>query len=239
MTTLFIADLHLNEKEPKKTELFLDFLATQAINAEALYILGDFFHLYLNQYTLSAHDKKVLLALANLHKKNISIYFMPGNRDFLVEKNFLAEFGIQVLPDPTVIDLYGEPVLLAHGDAYCLADPYYLRYRKIVRHTLTQKIFQCLPQKIKQNIADSIRQKSKVRNQKISTELMDVDGEYLWQLLQQKNILTLIHGHTHRPGIHMHYAGNIIYQRYVLSDWLDTVGSVLCCTPTEKKLILV
>ncbi len=217
MTTLFISDLHLQSERPHITRAFYAFLDQHASQADALYILGDFFNAWLGDDDQTALTLEVASQLKNLSARGIPVYLMHGNRDFLIGKRFCRQAGAKLLPDPTVIDLYGTPALLMHGDSLCLDDTSYQRYRRIIRSPLIRLLPHLLPLSLRQRIARSIRNRSgKAKNHK-SARIMDVTPDEAARQLQVHNLSLLIHGHTHRPAIH-HQP-----QRIVLGDW-DNLG---------------
>ena len=133
MTTLFISDLHLEADRPDIADQFLRFLETEALAAEALYILGDLFESWVGDDDPNEHYQWIKQALRKLTHKRVPVYFMHGNRDFMIGDGFAKETGASILPDPHVAELYGESVLLSHGDAYCTDDLEYQAVRKMTR----------------------------------------------------------------------------------------------------------
>lgn len=232
MHTLFISDLHLEPAHPGITEIFLNFLQSeQALQADALYILGDFFAAWIGDDNLSEFNKKIIVALQNFTAKGIPTYFMHGNRDFLIGKRFLQQTGCQLLIDPTLIDLYGEPALLMHGDTLCTDDIKYLKFRRVARNNCYQKLFLSLPLKIREKIAGGLRKKSRQQHM----IMVDTNQSEIERVLKQYNVKLLIHGHTHKPAIHCFDLNNKNTCRIVLSDWNDKAGSVLVCTANGEK----
>ena len=133
MTTLFISDLHLDAERPEVTRQFMEFMKQEAAGAEALYILGDLFESWVGDDDPNPHYRTVKAALRRLVNRGVPVYFMHGNRDFAIGDRFAEETGVRLLPDPHVVELYGENVLLAHGDAYCTDDVQYQTVRKMTR----------------------------------------------------------------------------------------------------------
>lgn len=259
MTTLFISDLHLCASRPKTSTLFLKFLS-EATDAQALYILGDFFEAWIGADLIDQHDAQILAALFDFSKKT-PVYFMPGNRDFLINKEFAKQNGFTLLSDPTVITLYGQQLLLMHGDALCTLDKSYQYYRCFVRHPIIQKTFLNLPKILRQKIANRLRQKASRTHSNHTNEAAhttptvktavsppitrqnkykdpkywDVVEESVHKALNRHHAQVLIHGHTHKAGIHHFQLNDQPAKRLVLGDWGD-VGSVLVCTPKEMTL---
>ena len=145
MTTLFISDLHLDPARPAITELFLDFLRTQVPGSDALYILGDLFEAWIGDDTPSTAADAVAEALHAVATTGVPVFFMPGNRDFLVGAAYAQRAGFRILPDPTVIDLYGQPTLLMHGDLLCTDDTAYQAFRAQTRDPAFQAQFLSQP----------------------------------------------------------------------------------------------
>lgn len=222
MATLFISDLHLEECRPAITTLFLSFLRQYAASADALYILGDLFEAWIGDDERSELNKQVMKALRDLTDMGVPVYFMHGNRDFLIGKQFIKKTGCHLLPDPSVIKLYGQPVLLMHGDTLCTTDTHYLNFRKKVRNPLYQSLFLALPLSLRGYLAQRIRHASKRHTSLAPTTIMDVTPEAVTHQMTQHQVTLLIHGHTHRPQIHQLDQG----QRVVLPAW-ETAGGML------------
>jgi UDP-2,3-diacylglucosamine hydrolase len=224
--TFFISDLHLDSTRPDITAIFLRFLAIQAPQADALYILGDFFEVWIGDDDLAPWIQRILTALRQLSQK-IPIYFMPGNRDFLIGKKFLQETGCQLLPDPTVITLYGRRIVLTHGDRLCTQDRLHLLFRGITQQAWLQQGFLCLPLALRQKIAAYLRQKSSQRTQRLDHSTMDVTQQAVMKDLKNYQTHYMIHGHTHRKAVHLIDLPHQRGFRIVLGDWYET-GNALC-----------
>ena len=221
---LFISDLHLSADDPATTAAFHAFLQGTARTAGALYILGDLFEFWIGDDSLDeAFNAGIIAALAELASHDVPVFFMPGNRDFLPGRRFARAAGLQMLPDPCLIKLDDQDVLLSHGDALCTDDLAYQRFRRIVRHPLVQMLFLALPRRWRQNQVDQLRQRSKASNQMKRSDIMDVSAGAVTALLAQYHCNTLIHGHTHRPAMHLLSPG----QRWVLPDWFQGQGGYL------------
>jgi UDP-2,3-diacylglucosamine hydrolase len=227
-TTLFISDLHLSGERPRIVELFLRFLREEATDAEALYILGDLFEVWLGDDAVFPDIKPVMETLANLNRGGVPVYVMAGNRDFLMGAGFEAISGCTLLQDPTVIDLYGTPTLLMHGDTLCTDDVEYQRFRAQVRDPRWQAAI--LAKSVEERIAyaKQMRAQSQAAMQGKSEEIMDVNAQAVEQTLREHNVTRLIHGHTHRPAIHQLEIDGRPATRVVLGDWYDR-SSVLRC----------
>ena len=226
MRHLFISDLHLEAKRPDITRAFLRFLDEQASQADALYILGDFFEVWLGDDNPDSLADQVSSALHELSLKGTAIYLMHGNRDFLIGRDFCRRSGATLLKDPTVIQLNGEPVLLMHGDSLCIDDIDYLRMRRWLRNPLSLFILRNLPLKTRHRIGRKLRSESQQRTRYKASDITDVNHDEVLRVMARFGVKTLIHGHTHRPAVHAVQVNGEAGQRIVLGDW-DTAGWVL------------
>ena len=233
MTTLFISDLHLDPSRPAITELFLDFLRGEARQAEALYILGDLFEAWIGDDTPSSAADAVALALREVSDAGVPVYFIRGNRDFLLGNDYAARAGMRILPDPSVIQLYGKPVLLQHGDLLCTDDVAYQAFRAQTRDPafIAQFLSQSLQARVafaqKARAASQAHQSEMKQDDKATFETVtDVAPAEVLSTFQRYGVDTMIHGHTHRPAIHTVNAGEHSFTRIVLGDWYEQ-GSVL------------
>lgn len=223
--TLFISDLHLDDSRPEVTELFLQFLKARAVKAHALFILGDFFEAWIGDDTADENDP-IIQGIKQLTAGGLPVYFMRGNRDFLVGNRFAKLTGMKLLTDGHIIDLDGEKVLLMHGDTLCTDDKKYQQFRKMVRNPIWQWCFLHLPKSYRLKKADKARARSKAYQQQIKPEIMDVNQATVESTMLRAGVTTLIHGHTHRPNIHHIELEGQAAERIVLGDWYDQ-GSVL------------
>lgn len=236
MTTLFISDLHLTASRPDITALFLNFLDREARTAEALYILGDFFEYWIGDEAVDQDGHRpVIEALRAVTDGGIPVYFMHGNRDFLIAAHFARATGCQLIPDPTRIDLYGTPVLLMHGDTLCTDDIDYLAFRKMARDARWQRAFLAKPIAEREAIARGYREESRRSTSEKAPEIMDVTAHAVITALREHGVRHLIHGHTHRPGEHLFDLDGAPARRMVLGDWY-THGSVLRCDAAGWRL---
>ncbi|OGT42545.1 MAG: UDP-2,3-diacylglucosamine diphosphatase [Gammaproteobacteria bacterium RIFCSPHIGHO2_12_FULL_40_19] len=210
-STLFISDLHLSAAEPQITNTFFYFLDHIATEADALYILGDFFESYIGDDDRSAFITSIANALAHFTKTGIPVFLMHGNRDFLIGKSFEKNSGVILIPDPTLITLYDQKILLMHGDSLCTDDKSHQRFRKITRNTCVQKIFLSLPISFRQKFAKQLRDDSMQYNQKKLSAMMDVNENAVDKALKKFQAMRLIHGHTHKPML--------TEKRIVLDAW--------------------
>lgn len=220
MSTYFIADLHLSEHEPQITTLFLQFLAEKAPLAEAVYILGDLFDFWIGDDEQSELINQVQTAIRAVTDNGVPCYFICGNRDFLLGERFAQCCGMQRLPDYHLINLYGKPTLLCHGDTLCTNDLKYQQFRRKVHQQWRQRLFLCLPLKWRIKIAEQIRAKSRADKQTKSAQMMDVNAEFTSQKMAEYGAEVLIHGHTHRQAVH----SEPFFTRIVLGDWGETAS---------------
>ncbi|KAB7766303.1 UDP-2,3-diacylglucosamine diphosphatase [Xanthomonas maliensis] len=233
MTTLFISDLHLDPARPAITTLFLDFLRDQVPGSDALYILGDLFEAWIGDDTPSTAADAVAEALHAVAAGGVPVFFMPGNRDFLVGETYARRAGFRILPDPTVIDLYGQPTLLMHGDLLCTDDTAYQAFRAQTRDPVFQAQFLAQPLAARVAFAQKARAASQARyaelqqgDQAALETITDVSPAEVETTFVHYGLDRMIHGHTHRPAIHTLQAGDRSCTRVVLGDWY-TQGSVL------------
>jgi len=229
MSTLFISDLHLSTERPAITALFLDFLHTRARQAEALYILGDLFEYWIGDDVATLPEYRPLIdGLRELTAAGVPVYVMHGNRDFLLGDGFAQQTGCRLIPDPTLVSLYGENVLLMHGDTLCTDDVAYLKFREMVRNPDWVKMF--LGKSVAERVAivRDYREISKTATATKKPEIMDVNPLAVEAAMRQHGVRHLIHGHTHRPAQHDLQLDGQRARRTVLGDWYDQ-GSVLVC----------
>lgn len=227
MPTLFISDLHLCGKRPAVTEGFLKFLSHQAIEADALYILGDFFEYWIGDEAIDHPDHRpVIDGLKRLTSGGTPVFLQHGNRDFLLGEAFARASGCTLLPDPYVLDLYGTPTLLTHGDYLCTDDSEYQTFRQMVRDPQWQQTFLSQSVEEREAVARHYRQMSMEISATKKPEIMDVSDATVRQQMKQHAVQQMIHGHTHRPAIHEFELGGHPAKRIVLGDWYDQ-GSVL------------
>jgi UDP-2,3-diacylglucosamine hydrolase len=227
--TLFISDLHLDGERPDITAQFLDFLEREARQAQALYILGDLFEAWIGDDDPDLDKRRVIDALRSLTRSGVRVYFIHGNRDFLVGRRFAADTGVKLLPDGTLIELYGKRVLLMHVDTLCIDDPDYQRLRRIVRNPVVQFILRCLSLNQRQKIAARMRAGSKAHIETMDRskpQIMDVNQGAVVRTFEAEHADVIVHGHTHRPAVHEVKVGDQVATRIVLGDWYEQ-GSVL------------
>jgi len=235
--TFFISDLHLEPQRPDITHCFLDFLRTEALKADALYLLGDFFEVWIGDDEQSDFHHQIIQALKTLTDTGFPVYFMHGNRDFLIGEKFLAATGCCFLKDPSVITLYEKKILLTHGDCLCIADISYQRFKKYAQNPRYSQFFLGLPLWFRLWVARKMRTLSQRHTTRISHEIMDVSQTAVIDFMQQYGVTQMIHGHTHRPKIHHFQLSNQAMCRIVLSDWHHQ-GGILRYNEDQKMVLM-
>jgi UDP-2,3-diacylglucosamine hydrolase len=233
--TLFVSDLHLDPERPAVTGLFLDFLARQAGQADAIYILGDLFEAWIGDDDNSSLNQSVCAGLKQCTDSGTPVYVMHGNRDFLLGERFASQAGCTLLDDPSVIDLYGTPTLLMHGDLLCTDDIEYMKFRETVRDAAWQAELLARPLDERRAMATEMRQASREQTTGKPETIMDVNARTVAETMARYRVRRLIHGHTHRPGIHDLAVEGEPAQRIVLGDWYEQ-GSLLMCSPQQCRL---
>jgi len=226
MATLFISDLHLEADRPEIGEQFLDFLDEEAADAEALYILGDFFEYWVGDDDPDEYYASIKRSVRAFTDSGVPTYFMHGNRDFMIGETFAEQTGVTILPDPYPLDLFGKRVLLSHGDALCTDDTEYQKVRTMTRNPDWQAMILAKPLEERIAIAKQARARSQDRNKTLSESIVDVNADAVRQTISEYGVEILLHGHTHRPGIHGVEVDDRFAKRVVLGDWYDQ-GSVL------------
>jgi UDP-2,3-diacylglucosamine hydrolase len=221
MPTLFISDLHLDESRPEIIGLFERFLAEEARGADALYILGDLFESWIGDDDDSPLAERVASALRSLRDSGVPIYFMRGNRDFILGKKYADRAGMTILDDPTVIDLHGKRALLMHGDTLCTDDVDYQKFRRLMHNRLFQRIALAMPISWRRAFAGGLRGQSQKRVSAKREEIMDVNQQAVESAMRENRVNLLVHGHTHRPATHQFDLDGQTAERIVLGDWYD------------------
>lgn len=200
--TLFISDLHLDTDTPEILQSLLSVLHNRATGADAIYILGDLFEAWVGDDDQSDIADAVADALMALSRAGTGVYLMHGNRDFLIGEDYAARCGATLLAEPTVIECYGQHVALVHGDSLCTRDSAYMAFRQQMRDPAWQQAFLDRPLLERHMVAQQMRQKSQDANSQKASDIMDVTHQEVVKLLETLKVNILIHGHTHRPGIH-------------------------------------
>ena len=235
MSTLFISDLHLSDERASITELFVNFLEQRASKADALYILGDLFEVWLGDDFILPGYQQSIAKMKQLTNAGVPIFVMHGNRDFLITEQFAELSGATLIEDPTVIDLYGIPTMLMHGDTLCIDDVEYQKFRSMVRDPDFKADFLAKPIEERLAVAAKFREASKAETASKAMDIMDVNQQAVERAMLEHNVSRFIHGHTHRPAIHDFSVENIDMKRIVLGDWYEQ-GSVLVCDESGCQL---
>ena len=226
MTTLFISDLHLEGDRPEIGRQFVRFLEGEARTAEALYILGDLFEYWVGDDDPNPHYAQMKQAIRELADTGVPVFFMHGNRDFMIGERFAGETGATLLPDPTPVELHGTKVLLSHGDALCTDDTHYQQMRQMTRDPEWQAMMLAKPLDERIAIAEQARQQSAEYNAAVDEEIMDVNQQAVADTIREHGVEVLLHGHTHRPDVHQIDLEDRVAKRIVLGDWYEH-GSVV------------
>lgn len=226
---LFISDLHLSGERPEITDRFLRFCATVTPPCATLYILGDLFEFWVGDDTVEEPLNRVVCgALRAVTDSGVNVDFMQGNRDFLAGTGFCAAANARVLPDPSVVDLWGTPTLLLHGDTLCTDDHAYQAFRRQVRNPEVQRQFLSLPVPARQAQVGQTRAASEREKQVKADDIMDVAPGTVEDAFREHGCARMIHGHTHRPALHETLVDGLPRERWVLSDWTPRRSDALC-----------
>ncbi|AFP85013.1 UDP-2,3-diacylglucosamine diphosphatase [secondary endosymbiont of Ctenarytaina eucalypti] len=216
MSTLFVSDIHLNIQAPVITGSFLHFLRTRATAAQALYILGDLFEVWIGDDDTNPLNYEIANALQALGQKGIPCYFIHGNRDFLLGHRYAIISDMKLLSAPQVICVHGVRVVILHGDTLCADDKNYQRLHRIFHQDWLKKLFLALPLRLRKQISKKIRANSRLANAKKTASVMDVNAQSVMSVMAHTDAMVMIHGHTHQPAIHVLPGGRL---RAVLGAW--------------------
>jgi len=232
MTTYFISDLHLDLSTPTMVQGFIHFVDSLR-DAEALYILGDFFEAWIGDDVETPISQAVSTALASLSQSGCQVLIMHGNRDFLIGEDFCKQCGATLISEGTVIKLGNQDVLLTHGDDLCTDDVEYQNIRKLLRNPAWQQdiLSKSVAERI--DIAKQARTESKNSHSMKSDDIMDVNQAAVEAAMQAASVTLMIHGHTHRPHDHAWTTDNQAYRRMVLGDWSDSHGWMIRFNPDD------
>lgn len=230
MTTYFISDIHLHAHSTTQSNLLLDFLRSKGPTADAIYILGDLFAIWLGDDLQPTYSQNLIMILQELTTHKIPVYFMRGNRDFLVGKQFCQASGCTLLNDPCKINLYGKDVLLTHGDLLCTLDHKYQCFRKLVQNPIVQKLFLCLPRNMRLKLGMWVKNKANRAQQ--NPIVYDVEEVTVNEWFNKFSVQLMIHGHTHQPAIHKFNNTT----RIVLGDWNTQSAKILAVNAQSYSL---
>jgi UDP-2,3-diacylglucosamine hydrolase len=226
LTTLLVSDLHLDGSLPEAITQFEAFLSGPARAAEALYILGDLFESWVGDDDNDPDRARVCAALRTLSSAGVACHVCHGNRDFLLGTGFEQRTGCRILVDPTIVECYGERVLLTHGDALCVDDTSYQRLRSTVRNAAWQRRFMRLSLATRRTLAEAARAGSRNHTGMVAADIMDANPDAIVAVLRACRVRTVVHGHTHRPGVHEFTVDGTPARRLVLGAWYEQ-GSYL------------
>ena len=236
MSTLFIADLHLDDSRPQITSLFEQYLAGDEVrHADALYILGDLVEAWIGDDDDAELPQRIARATRAVRDTGIPVYFMVGNRDVLLGEAFAEHAGFTLLDDGAVHDLYGTPTLLMHGDALCTDDVAYQAVRRNVRTPEWKAQVLAMSLDARRAFAAKAREDSRAHTGSTQETIMDVNADAVAEAMRNADAKHLIHGHTHRPAVHRFELDGQAAERIVLGDWYEQ-GSVLRVTPEGREL---
>lgn len=236
MKHIFISDLHLAPHRPALTALFQAFLAQHSGPQFCIYILGDLFDLWLGDDYSSQFYQAEKEGLLAAQRQGTQLFFMPGNRDFLVGETFAASAGLCLLKDPTLITLQNEPIILCHGDQLCTDDVSYQAMRTAFQNAAWIKEFLSKPIEQRLQFAKQVREESYKQSQLKSAEIMDANPLTVERFMAEQGVLRMIHGHTHRPRVHQHHVAGRTAQRWVLGDWHDDHAQYVFADDTTIEL---
>ncbi|MDH5710143.1 MAG: UDP-2,3-diacylglucosamine diphosphatase [Gammaproteobacteria bacterium] len=234
---LFISDTHLTPDRPDVIRLFVRFVDEVAIHADRLYILGDFLEYWLGDDDSAEGLEPVFQALKMLDNGGVNVFFMAGNRDFLVGHALADKCGFSIIEEPYMLEINGKKTLLLHGDTLCTDDIEYQKFRTMVRNRKWQQQILARPLREREQLAHSMRQQSEQANAEKDYQIMDVNQDSVIQTMKKYSVQLLIHGHTHRPAIHDFNINGQPAKRIVLSDWHNKGSYVKINESSEPELV--
>jgi len=233
---LFASDTHLSAHRPAAVAAFVEFLAGPVRRADRLYLLGDVFDLWLGDDDDRAPHPEVEAALADAVSAGVPVDLMRGNHDFLLGDAFAERTGCRLIDEPHVIDAMDERTILLHGDTLCTRDVEYQAFRGHARDPANQRAFLARPMEERAQEAAKIRATSDSRTRLKTEDIMDVTDDEVARVLSECGATRMIHGHTHRPGVHEIDLEAGPATRIVLGDWYDR-GTVLLWDEAGGRLV--
>lgn len=236
--TVFISDLHLAADLPRVTEGFLALMQQLQGRTAALYVLGDLFEVWVGDDNTSDYNRQIISAFKALSASGCALYFVHGNRDFLLGEAFVTACSGVLLGERTVIDCLSGKLVLEHGDALCTRDEKFMAFRQQSRHPLWQQGMLAKPLAERLQIAELWRMQSKMQNSNKPENIMDVTPEAVLQVLTEQGVNIMLHGHTHRPMVHELTLDHGAGQRVVLGDWREDSGEAVIGIADDKGLRL-
>lgn len=225
---LIVSDIHLTASYPFTAKRFVDFCQNEARTSQAVFIIGDLFEFWVGDdaHLPSPFHLEIAKEIAQLVDFGVPVFFMAGNRDFMLGEAFKKLAHWQVLPDPTVIEVGGQSWLLSHGDSLCTADPAYQLLRTVTRIGWLQNLFLRIPIDWRKKMAEKLKRRATIKYQQkqyFDPSIAHIKGDVTLaacaKITRDMRCIRLIHGHTHRPGFHKESLGGVDWQRWVLSDW--------------------
>lgn len=235
MRTLLVSDLHLEDQRPDITRAFFCLLDTFQGNVDRLFILGDFFELWLGDDIVSDTARRVAQRMRSFSNDGCDIFIMHGNRDFLLGNEYASQCGAQLIGEPYPTSLAGEDCVLMHGDSLCIDDTEYQAFRKMVRNPAWQQQFLAKSPQERIAFGRQARNQSQEDQKQKSKDILDVNDDAVRDLFKQENVPLLVHGHTHRPAMHNLQLEGVPKKRVVLGDW-DKQGWYLLATDDSLQL---
>ncbi len=223
----FISDVHIDAENKNVTNKFLKFINDKNTDMKELYILGDLFEFWIDDKYDIKKNSKVISALQSISKKGVKVFFIHGNRDFMIGNTFSKKTNIKILPENHILRINNREILLTHGDLLCTDDIDYQKFRKVIRNKLVIKTFNLFNNSLKKRIANYLRRKSKQITSQKSENIMDVNEKTVLSFYKKYNTDIIIQGHTHRKNIHTIKTKNKNYMRYVLGDWHNSPSYII------------
>jgi UDP-2,3-diacylglucosamine hydrolase len=221
VTSWFASDLHLDPSTPQIADRFRRFLAGPAREARSVFLLGDLFEAWIGDDDPEPAHREVVAAIAALAAAGTLVYVMRGNRDFMMGERFCADAGAILLDDPAILAVGGERVMLSHGDGLCVDDRAYQKLRALVRDPSLREGFARLPIEARRRLASEAREGSREHLANASAYITDVNQPAVDAVMRDAEVPLMIHGHTHRPGVHRFESDGVERTRVVLGAWHD------------------